>query len=77
MHVHCHEIISTSGAFPERVKRGGIWSEIKPGKIVKDGKETLVAVKLYTQRASNVHLLSEEQHLRYVWKSKKLSCRSS
>ncbi len=52
------------GAFPEQVKRGGIWSEIKSGKIVENGKETLVCVKLYTVRTSAMHLVTEELQLR-------------
>ena len=56
----------SSGAFPEQVKRGGIWSEIKSGKIVENGKETLVCVKLYTVRTSAMHLVTEELQLRYT-----------
>ena len=44
--------------------RKSIWSEVKPGKLMLNGKEQSVSIKVYTHKVSQMHLATEEVHLR-------------
>ncbi len=52
------------GVFSKWHRTVGIWTDIRPARLVIKGKKHVISVKSYRKRVSALHMFTEETHMR-------------
>ena len=52
------------GVFSKWHRTVGIWTDIRPGRLVHGGKSHVISIKTYRKRVSALHMFTEEAQLR-------------
>ena len=54
----------TPGGLLRTNKSVGLWTELRPAQLFYEGEAASVTVKSYRRAVSNLHLFTEENHIR-------------